>query len=350
MFQSLMQSIIIIAGFAAAFAASYYGVEAFRRWSLRREIVDHPNDRSSHREPTPRGGGAVILVITLCLFTAFSVAYSGVFPWGFLAGAIIIGAASWLDDLFSVPSYLRLAAHFIGAGLVMLQFGPFRYIYLPIVNYEFATGIFGSILTLLFIVWLVNAFNFMDGIDGMAALQAAIAGLGWLIYGSAVGLPSTAFLGGVAAFSCIGFLIHNWQPARIFLGDVGSSFLGFTFASASLIAASEVPNLSGKLPIIGTLFVWLIFLDAAITFLKRLIGKRPFWRPHREHFYQRHIISGKSHASVSKIYGLASSFITGITILALLGDGNLEIAAFASAVILPILVFRQPKKNVDVNI
>lgn len=345
MFEQPIEFIFAVTGFAAAAIGTYFGVEFFRRWSLRREIVDHPNHRSSHRDPTPRGGGAVILLVTITFSTAFSLWQSGIFPWGFIAGAVIIGTVSWLDDVFDVSPVLRLAAHIVGAAVLVIHSGVFGSIYLPIFNAETGTGFFGTLLTLALIVWLINAFNFMDGIDGMAGLQAAVAGFGWLIFGLIFGLPFSIFLGGVVAFSCFGFLFHNWQPAKIFLGDVGSSFLGFTFAALPLMAAIEKPALAGKLPIVGLLFVWLIFLDTAITFVRRIIARRPFWRPHREHFYQRHIISGKSHRRVSKIYGLAASIITALTILAAWRGAYFEIALIAAVALVPVAVFWPSKKG-----
>lgn len=345
MFEHPIEFIFAITGFAAALVGTYFGVEFFRRLSVRLNIMDHPNARSSHSEPTPRGGGAVILLAALVLSAAFSLLYSETFPWGFIGGAVIIATVSWLDDVFEVPSPLRLAAHFAGAAVLASQFGIFQSIYLPILGAEIETGVFGAVLTLASIVWLINAFNFMDGIDGMAGLQGAAAGFGWLIFGMISGLPFSAFLGGVTAFSCLGFLFHNWQPAKIFLGDVGSSFLGFTFAAMPLMAAAEKPSPGGRLPIVGLLFVWLIFLDSSITFLRRLIAGRPFWRAHREHFYQRHIISGKSHGSVSKIYGLAASIIASVTILALWRGGFMEVVLAAAAVLVPAGVFWQSKKG-----
>lgn len=342
--------IFVIAGFAATLAAAFFGVELFRRWSIRRNIVDHPNERSSHAGPTPRGGGVVIMAVTLSIFSIYSFLQYGAFPWSFVAGALIVGLVSWLDDVYSVSPVWRLAAHSVAASILILQFGGFAKLYVPVAATEFEPGLLGLPLAFAWIVWLINAYNFMDGIDGMAGLQAVITGFAWLVFGIVFVASGTAFLGGLIAFGAAGFLFHNWQPAKIFLGDTGSSFLGFAFAAAPLMASAENPSLAAKLPLISALFVWLFVLDTVITFLRRLFGKRPFWRPHREHSYQQMVISGKSHATVSKIYGVSASIITGATILAARFGGLVDLVAIFLAVAIPIFVFRLVKKKIDVTI
>jgi UDP-N-acetylmuramyl pentapeptide phosphotransferase/UDP-N-acetylglucosamine-1-phosphate transferase len=170
-------------------------------------------------------------------------------------------------------------------------------------------NIFGSIATFFWIVWLTNAFNFMDGIDGLAGMQAVAAGIGWLVVGKISGFESVSVLGGILAFSSLGFLLQNWHPAKVFMGDVGSAFLGFSFAVLPLIAEREAANDNSTLsflPLISVSVVWLFLFDTISTFSRRLLKGEKVWQAHREHIYQKLVISGYTHRFVSVLYGATS--------------------------------------------
>jgi UDP-N-acetylmuramyl pentapeptide phosphotransferase/UDP-N-acetylglucosamine-1-phosphate transferase len=149
---------------------------------------------------------------------------------------------------------------------------------------------------------LLNAYNFMDGIDGIAGGQGAVAGVGWAITGWLAGIPAVLVLGMLLAGSCAGFLRHNWSPARIFMGDVGSTFLGFSFAALPLMAG----RIDRSLMAVGILLLWPFLFDAVFTFLRRLLNREKVWKPHRSHLYQRLTGAGSSHSVISRLYiGLA---------------------------------------------
>ena len=152
-------------------------------------------------------------------------------------------------------------------------------------------------LAFLWIVGLTNAYNFMDGIDGIAGGQAVVAGLAWALFGMIEQQTLIAMLGLLIAGSSAGFLMHNWQPARIFMGDVGSAFLGFTFASLAVMAWPNV-----RLAAAGALVVWPFVADAAFTFARRAARGERVMEAHRSHVYQRMNQRGLSHAAVSMIY------------------------------------------------
>lgn len=301
----MTQTIFII----AAFLLTYAGVEILRRWTVRRRILDIPNERSSHKTPTPRGGGLVIVTVAMLFYAVQSFLTDGYFSYGYAAGAVLIAAVSWFDDLKTVSSALRFAVHAVAAGLAISSLGFWNALHFPIVGeIELKAG--GIIITFFWIIWLTNAYNFMDGIDGIAATQALTAGIGWLLTGIILGSETLAFYGGVIAFSSLGFLFHNWSPARIFMGDVGSAFLGYTFAVLPLIAARETQQ--SRSPLLATaaiLFVWLFVFDTLYTFFRRLRRGEKFWRAHRSHLYQRLVIAGYSHPFVTIVYGLLSSMI-----------------------------------------
>jgi len=292
----------------AAFILTYAGVEVFRRWTLRREILDVPNERSSHTVPTPRGGGLIIVLVCLLFYSIYAGFIVHNFSFGYFAGAILIALISWFDDLKSVSSALRFLIHAVGAGLVIFSLGYWQKIYLPFIG-EIDAGFVGLVITFFWIIWLTNAYNFMDGIDGIAAAQALTAGIGWLLVGLFFRLEITGFLGGVLAFSSLGFLLHNWQPAKIFMGDVGSAFLGYTFAVMPLTAASEIRENQSLLAVVAVWLVWLFVFDTLYTFFRRLLRGEKFWQAHRSHLYQRLVIAGYSHRFVTILYGILSILI-----------------------------------------
>jgi Fuc2NAc and GlcNAc transferase len=289
---------------------TYFGVEIFRRWTLKRQILDIPNERSSHTIPTPRGGGIIFVSLSLffcCIYT-FNLSLLT-----YLIGAVLLSIISWIDDLKSVPSALRFTVHFIAAGLIVFGFGSFPTVYVPFFA-EIQLGYLAIPITILWIVWLTNAYNFMDGIDGIAATQAITAGIGWYLLGWKFEIPITSFLGLIFAAANLGFLLHNWSPAKIFMGDVGSAFLGFSFAFLPLLASKESPNNTAKFFYIGILFVGLFVFDTIFTFLRRLIAGEKVWQAHRSHLYQRLVIKGYSHRFVTILYGVLSAITAAITL------------------------------------
>ena len=159
----------------------------------------------------------------------------------YLIGAALIAGISWLDDIRTLPSWVRLATHSLGAALAIAGCGAWDTVTLPITG-PVALGGLGTIVTFLWIVGLTNAYNFMDGIDGIAGSQAAVAGIGWALIGGSAGQPLILMLGLLVAATALGFLRHNWSPARIFMGDVGSTFLGYTFATLPLLARCGCPH------------------------------------------------------------------------------------------------------------
>lgn len=293
------------------FVTTFFGVEIFRRWTIRRQILDIPNERSSHTTPVPRGGGIVFVSISLLFCLIYSL---NNIPWTYLVSGVLLSVISWIDDLKSVPSILRFAVHFCCGGLIIYGFGVFRLAALPYLG-EINLSSFAFPITILWIVWLTNAYNFMDGIDGIAAVQAITAGVGWFLLGYKLDIPLTAFIGIILALSNLAFLYYNWSPAKIFMGDVGSAFLGFSFAFLPLLACNELPHESAKIFIIGILFVLPFVFDTIFTFLRRLINGEKVWQAHRSHLYQRLVISGYSHRFVTGLYGIFSLLIVAAVII-----------------------------------
>ncbi len=263
------------------------------RHALRHGLLDVPNERSSHTVPTPRGGGLGIAV-------SFLVAVALLVFWGLpahvaaaLMGGGMVAGVGWLDDRRPTSPLLRLSVHALAAlwavvwlhGLPSLDLGIIR---VPL-------GMSGSVLAVIALVWITNLYNFMDGIDGLAASQALLAGIGggWLLWQS--GDASLAMVSFSLAAASGGFLIWNWPPARIFMGDTGSGLLGFSLGTIALAGEQR-----GSLPAL----VWMILLalfigDATLTLLRRLFQGEAWYNAHRSHAYQRLVQRGWSHLRVT---------------------------------------------------
>lgn len=281
---------------AAAFLASTLLTGIIRRVALVRGVLDVPNARSSHVRPTPRGGG---LAIVLTVLFSIGVMYvRGNVPADLaavlLVGGPVIAFIGFVDDLQSVSVRARLAVQFAAFAWCVFCLGP-----LPPVNLGFAQvhlGFAGSIVAVVFLVWFLNLYNFMDGIDGIASVEAiSVMTFATLLIFWQKGEPSFAFALLMVAASAAGFLVWNWPPARIFMGDAGSGFLGF-FVGA--IAWATIVR--GRLSI----WVWLILLgafivDATVTLLRRWLRGANLAEAHRSHAYQRLSRRYGSHLKVT---------------------------------------------------
>jgi UDP-N-acetylmuramyl pentapeptide phosphotransferase/UDP-N-acetylglucosamine-1-phosphate transferase len=281
-----------------------------------REILDLPNERSSHRVATPRGGGiAVIGSVLLAWIVAArtDLVPSGVFGIGL--GAMLLAVVSWLDDLRSLSPVMRLlvqtAAVAIGVLVLPGPHDPFRLAAIGLVW-----------------IWWINLFNFMDGIDGLAGSEAAAIGGGFLLFAGvgAASDPALRTLAAAVTGAAIGFLVWNWSPARIFLGDVGSVPLGYVLGFLLFDLAVR-----GRWTI--ALILPLYFLaDATITLFRRLLRGERVWLAHREHFYQQAVRRGLSHAAVVKRVIAADLMLIGCGWVAENGWGAVALAASAATV------------------
>lgn len=284
-----------------AFAVAWLLVWGVRRYSLRGALIDVPNERSSHTRPTPRGGGLGIVVVTLLGIALWSWFLPA--QWATIAAYIIAGlaiaAVSWIDDLRGVSNRLRFGTHLGAAVLVVAAGGWIEQITLPFIG-TLMLGWVGLPLTLFWLVGITNAYNFMDGIDGIAGSQAVLTGCGWFGIGVLINNPLLIALGILSSASALGFLGHNWSPAKIFMGDVGSAFLGFTFGWLGVVATRQEPSLI--LPMIFLL--WTFLFDTGYTILRRLQKGENIFAAHRSHLYQRMVIAGQPHARVTVGYAL----------------------------------------------
>ncbi|GAB1472038.1 glycosyltransferase family 4 protein [Chloroflexota bacterium] len=288
-----MNSILI---FALLTILSYLGVWVIRRYA-KRHLLDHPNERSSHAMPTPRGGGLAIVLVVLIAGSVAALNSSLTHSLIYLICGIVIAYIGWRDDLHSLSPRVRFAVQGLVALVSVLGMGYFKSVTIPLFG-QLQLGAVGFIITILWIIGLTNAYNFMDGIDGMAGGVALSAALGWMFLASRTNNDFVFWITLAIAAGNFGFLFHNWSPAKIFMGDVASTFLGYTFAVLPLLSADK----GGDALMLGTLLMWTFIMDAGITFIRRLLKRENVFSAHRDHLYQRLIIIGYSHAAVSLFY------------------------------------------------
>jgi UDP-GlcNAc:undecaprenyl-phosphate GlcNAc-1-phosphate transferase len=266
------------------------------RWN----ILDIPNERSSHSRAVPLGGGVAIVCVNLAAWSYVGF-ITHIMSWQhalvFIVGALLVGTVSFIDDLGHVPYPVRLLVHGVAAAVFIFGYTSWNVITLPLLG-ALTLGAAGTVLTFFWIVGLTNAYNFMDGLDGTLSGQATAAGLGWIALGLLSGHPLLMGIGALTAASSLGFLLHNWHPARIFMGDVGSTFLGFSFAVLPVIAA----HFDSRLALAGVLLVWPAVFDSSFTVARRLRRGENIFVGHRTFLFHRLIEVGWSQPAAASLY------------------------------------------------
>ena len=266
----------------ATFLLSWSSTIAVRHYALTRSVLDMPNERSSHAVPTPRGGGAAIVLAFLAALPVLTVldALDVSAMWALLGAGTLIAMLGFLDDHGHIAARWRLLGHFACAAWVLFWLGGVPPV--ELFGRHLGTDWLGYTLLALGLVWLLNLYNFMDGIDGIAAVEAVSVCLGGALLYVLLGYQALAMVPLTLAAAVLGFLCWNFPPARIFMGDAGSGFLGLILGSLALQASW----VSGEL-----FWAWLILLgvfivDATWTLFHRLFRRERLYEAHRSHAYQ----------------------------------------------------------------
>jgi Fuc2NAc and GlcNAc transferase len=267
-----------------------------RRLALARGMLDSPNERSSHVRPTPRGGGIAIVVVSLAAMIAL--VWSGHLQarlfYALAGGGAAVALVGHLDDRGRIGIFGRFTVHIAAAIWATAWLGGLSEIHWG--ESVIRLGHLGSLLAVLGIVWALNLFNFMDGIDGIAASQAIFMGGAGaalaVVAGMSNSTPAAALL---LAAASLGFLVWNWPPARVFMGDVGSGYLGFALSVIGLAALRERAVMLPVWLILGGVF----FIDSTVTLLRRLARRERVYEAHRSHAYQWQARRWNSHLRVT---------------------------------------------------
>lgn len=282
---------IYVVVFLLSFSLTYL----VRKIALKKSLLAEVNERSSHTVPTPHGGGIAVALSWFIglVYLYLNDAVTQELFFALLAGSFI-SIVSFLDDMYELSAKLRLGVQVLvsACGLYLLGgLDQINLIYFSITNPIITNG-----LALFMMVWFINLYNFLDGIDGYAGSEAVFLGIaGFLLFGDEIFL--------IFLFSASGFLILNWQKAKIFMGDVGSTLLGYNVAIFTLYFKSEGSSIMVWLILFG-----LFWFDATLTLIRRYKNGEKLTQAHKKHAYQRLTQAGWSHQKVV-LYSIGANFI-----------------------------------------
>lgn len=304
-----------------------------RKFAIHQQILDIPNARSSHVKVTPRGGGLAFVIVFL--LGLVGLLFSGLIELKLfmilMGGGVMIAAVGWQDDKSELSYRVKLIIHFLAAVWAVGWAGGYSIMNIGFMQLDLSVA--GSIVAVFGTVWMINLYNFMDGVDGIAATEAVSVAviMGCLLFWQGdFSISAICFL---LAASVAGFLLWNWPPARIFMGDTGSGFLGFIF-----VALAMYSEMSRSLPLI----VWIMLLgvfvvDATVTLLKRRSRGEKVFEAHRTHVYQLAVQAGYSHKQVTLCVLFINILLGIMAAVALLYPNYLLLIGCAAAVLLIII-------------
>ena len=276
---------------------SWVGTNLIVRSAGHLKILDHPNERSSHSVPTPRGGGLAIVIVVLSGGLINILLYESSLSFQILLlSSAVVAVVGLVDDLRNSSKWVRLGFHF-AASILVVAIGS-----LDNDLSSWPDNIFLMVVAVPLVVWALNLYNFMDGIDGLAAAQGAFlsfAGVA-LLWGSAGSEWSYSLI--ISGSACLGFMIPNWQPARIFMGDGGSGFLGFTLASTAFLSSLHNNIALASWVILGGTFL----VDSTTTLITRMATGQDWMVAHRSHAYQKLSRTLSSHAKVTILFSVVN--------------------------------------------
>jgi len=316
-----------------AFSLSWLLTAMVRRYALAHDVLDHPNARSSHSVPTPRGGGVAIVASFLLATTILGVA--GVverdLAVALLGAGLLVAVLGFVDDHAPIPARWRFLGHAAAAAWVVWWMG--RIPAVPLFGTPVELGLAATLLSIFYLTWMPNLFNFMDGIDGIAAIEAVTVALGGAFVWTLVGNGNGWVLALVFAACVAGFLVWNFPPARIFMGDAGSGFLGLVIGALSLWCGQSAPHL---------FWAWFILLgcfmvDGTTTLVRRVRRHDKFNEAHRSHAYQYAARKHGSHKRVSVAF-LAITALWLFPLSVAVAVGRLDGLAGVAIAYLPLIV------------
>ncbi len=309
-------SLIYIIGFAIAFLITLFMTPLSKKFAFKIGAVAVPNERSMHQEPMPLAGGTAIVLgfaITVTLLAPIMKDFHIQNYIGLIIGSILITFVGLLDDVYNLNARIKLFFQIL-AALIVVYSG----MTIDVVSWPWAPGgiiqlgALSKIVTVIWIIGLTNAVNLIDGLDGLATGVSSIASLCLMFISILYGEPMVVLFTATLAGACMGFLPHNFNPAKIFMGDTGSTFLGFTLAVISINGL--IKSYTAVTIVIAVVVLGLPIFDTAFAILRRLIKRQPVMKADRGHLHHRLVDKGYSHKrAVLTLYGISGGFgIAGI--------------------------------------
>jgi UDP-GlcNAc:undecaprenyl-phosphate/decaprenyl-phosphate GlcNAc-1-phosphate transferase len=354
--------------FAVATAVSYLATPVVRWLAARSGAVDIPNDRKVHSEPTPTMGGvAMYIALLAALATAWVLPdFRQLFressePLAILGGATVLMIVGVIDDVRGMRAPTKLAGQLLGAGVLVIGGVQIFYFWLPSVGVISLSTELSALITVIWTIAVINSVNLIDGLDGLASGVIAIAAAAFFAYAyhtTSDAVTTAELITAIIAGLCIGFLPHNFNPARIFMGDAGSMILGLLLSSATVSGISRTTepkfiDVAGfVIPVLLPIFVLAIPLaDAGLAILRRVRGRRPVFHPDKQHIHHWLLDMARSHRQAVLVMYLWSAMLAAAALSLALGPGVvwrvvaavIGTALGASIIVLPRLLRRSAR-------
>lgn len=313
-----MNQAVEIVLYTLVFLGSFGLTFLYKRWAKKRTILDFPNERSSHESPVPRGGGIVfIFIFYVAIFTSYALGQLDKKLFLALIPGLVLAAVGFIDDYKSLTPALRMLFQLSCAGVSLYFLGGAKS------PFSDNPSLLWTVIALIGVIWFINLFNFLDGSDGYASMEAISISLGISFFSNS---NTLLFL----AIAVVGFLYWNWPKAKVFMGDTGSITLGFILAITG-IYLNNCNSLNISTFLLLTMLFW---FDATVTIIRRIINREKLSMAHNKHIYQRAILGGYSHLKVLVIGIIINLFLFLLSFLA-----NLNNLFYVPAFIIAFIVF-----------
>ncbi len=329
--------ILYIAAFASAFAITLVATP-FAKWiSIKCGAIDYPKDRGVHKKPMPRMGGVAIVLgftVTVLMVFFFDRGMSTKQFVGFLSGALLIAALGVLDDMKNLPAKLKFCVQIVAALIVIFSGIQINVVLWPVTA---ALQKFSIPITLVWIVGVTNAVNLIDGLDGLAAGVSSIAALSLMVLCIMTGSNTAVVLTAALAGACLGFLPRNFNPAEIFMGDTGSTFLGFVLSVTSILGVFKGYALLAVS--VSVLCLGLPVFDTIFAMLRRMAKHQSIMQPDRGHLHHRLIDRGFSQKQAVLILYAISFCLGCLAIFISFKDSRIIVVVLLTVILLSFIIY-----------
>lgn len=316
--KAIDSNILYVLGFGLAFFATLLMTPLSKRFAFKVGAIAQVKDRSMHTKPMPMAGGTAIITgfaVSVMILAPSMQGYKFSNHIGLVVGIIIISIVGLLDDIYDLNAKIKLFFQILAALIVVSTGTTIELISWPFAESRMLVlGAFAKPVTVIWIVGLTNAVNLIDGLDGLATGVSSIAALCLMVIAFLKGEPVIVLFAAALAGACIGFLPHNFNPASIFMGDTGSTFLGFTLAVISI--QGLIKSYTAVTMVVAVIVLGLPIFDTSFAILRRLIRRKPIMQADRGHLHHRLVDKGLSHRNaVLALYGISGAFgIAGILV------------------------------------